>query len=178
MVFKNVVSKLCYNMTPQDLNAAILLELSLYHPPRGGRQLRLWHIGLFHFIHSANPPHIQVQLPPDLKNTNAAQCETNKNIKPFILQQSANLYKLMRMHFLARGDHITETALFLHPYPDNRWRVCYPAMSASKAASQLDCVLIIFMLPLHAPLPLLFGPPTLVTLRLMMIEDMDTRMLP
>ena len=125
-LFKNVVPGLCYQMSPHDLNAAIFLELSLYHPPRGGRSVRLWHIGLFKFIHTADPPYILVYLPPDLKNTNAAQCESNENIKPFRVEQSRDtLYKLMRMHFLARGDHITETALFLHPYQDNKWKVCF-----------------------------------------------------
>ena len=123
-LFGNILPKLCYRMTPHDLNVAIMMELSLYHPPRGGKSMRLWHIGLFKLIHTADPPYIQVSLPSDLKNTNAAQCETNENIRPFRLEQSGTLYKLIRMHHLGRGQHITETALFLHPYHDNKWRVC------------------------------------------------------
>ena len=126
MLFQNVVPKLCYKMTPHDLNVAIMIELSLYHPPRGGKSIRKWHTGLFALMNSSvtDHPYIQVTLPSDWKNTNAAQCESNPNIKPFKLPQVGALYKLIRMHYLGRGQHITNTALFLHPYQDNRWRVC------------------------------------------------------
>jgi len=145
-LFANIVPKLCYQMTPHDLNVAILMELSIYHPPRGGKSIRLWHVGLFQFIHTADPPYIQVSLPPDLKNTNSAQCETNENIRPFRLDWGTNLYRLMRMLYLARGDHITETALFLHPYQDNRWRVCILVLLLSYLLSNNRMKFIIFML--------------------------------
>ena len=147
-LFSNVVPKLCYRMTPHDLNVALMLQLSLHHPPRGGKSMRLWHIGLFKIMHTGDPPYILVYLPPDLKNTNAAQCETNKNIRPFRAEQSSVLYKLVRCHFLGRGENITETALFLHPHHDNKWRVCISTLFVSSVQFETS-MLLIFMSLYH-----------------------------
>ena len=101
-----------------------MIELSLYRTPRGGRSIRKYHTGLFHHIHTASPKYIEVHCPPDLKNTNSQQCDSNRNIQSFPTKQGDLLYKLLRCSFYARGDHVTETALFLREYPDNKWRVC------------------------------------------------------
>lgn len=124
IVLSNIVPKLCVQMTPKDLNAAILLEISTYKPFRGGSSIRKWHTGLFYFHHQSDPKYIEVQPPPDLKNSNFDQTKSNDNIKPFKVKIGTTLYRLIKMNFFVRHN-CKNTALFLQPYQDNRWRVCH-----------------------------------------------------
>ena len=122
-LFYNVVPKLCINMRPRDINAALLLELMKHSPSRGGRQIRLWTTSLFRYNRHTNPKSITVSLPRELKNGNAEQKAKNVNLQDFKIFEDSNLFKLLVMIIKLRGPHVTTDALFVHPYKDNEWRV-------------------------------------------------------
>ena len=123
MLFRNIVPKLCVNMRPMDLNAALLMELLKASPSRGGKQIRLWDLALFKHNRNARPQVIEVSLPRELKNGNAEQREKNPNLCNFHVLEHTPLHKLLLLVCKFRGPGVTSTALFLHPCPDNEWRV-------------------------------------------------------
>ena len=115
MLFRNIVPKLCVDMRPMDLNAALLMELLKASPSRGGKQIRLWDLALFKHNRNARPQ--------ELKNGNAEQREKNPNLCNFQVLEHTPLHKLLLLVCKFRGPGVTSTALFLHPFPDNEWRV-------------------------------------------------------
>ena len=123
MLFHNIVPKLCVNMRPKDLNAALLMELMKASPSRGGKQIRLWDLNLFKHNRNARPPVIEVSLPREIKNGNAEQREKNPNLCNFHVLAHTPLHKLLLLVCKNRGPGVTSTDLFLHPFPDNEWRV-------------------------------------------------------
>ena len=123
MLFHNIVPKLCVNMRPKDLNAALLMELMKASPSRGGKQIRLWDLNLFKHNRNARPQVIEVSLPREIKNGNAEQREKNPNLCNFHVLAHTPLHKLLLLVCKNRGPGVTSTALFLHPFGDNEWRV-------------------------------------------------------
>ena len=123
MLFHNIVPKLCVNMRPKDLNAALLMELMKASPSRGGKQIRLWDLNLFKHNRNARPQVIEVSLPREIKNGNAEQREKNPNLCNFHVLENTPLHKLLLLVCKNRGPGVTSTALFLHPFGDNEWRV-------------------------------------------------------
>ena len=136
-ILANVKPKLCQQMSPRDLNAALFLELSILRTPRGVGHIRKYHIGLFHYHREAIPPFIEVQCPSDCKNTNSAQCDRNKNIGSIYIKQGTVLFKLIKMHFRTRGD-VTIDAFFLQALSD--WKVCSSFVHPMCSVNILFCM--------------------------------------
>ena len=113
-LLQNLVPALCVNASPTDLNAALLIIISLHSTQRAGSHYREWVVGLIHWVYQEYPPFMEFLPPPNLKTNNAHQEDKNEKITRFRVGRESILYHVTKMILSGRYG-IKSDALFLHP---------------------------------------------------------------